>query len=363
MRPFAILLCLATILLGTLSANVAAQQVQCSSGVQRCYDNSIETCNLDGLYEVLRACGGTEHYFVSSGEDKAECILYSDLRDGFDGVVKTECGDAMVLPDELCNEGTQRCNQNILEWCNQRGEFDIARQCTNDEVCTIFKHSGGTCLPMDTPQSSALPDPAHCRIFGQQRCTLEGKIEECNSHNIWSTKDDCRPLAKCKETEDHARCVPLPSTLRQIPTKRLEPTTEPTPLYFRSILEPVCETGERACDQEGWHTFECDADGQWTLFERCAFEGNCRFNPRINKKGCIAEMPPSFNKGCEEPHFHSCEIGAYQYCKTVSILNVRTLFGRRSLTILSKYPNMTPAKCQQLMCVNTVESVSGPCKE
>ncbi|OAL42994.1 hypothetical protein IQ07DRAFT_606171 [Pyrenochaeta sp. DS3sAY3a] len=234
---------------------------------------------------------------------------------------------SIVPPDGLCREGIQRCHLNALEECNYRGEFKIVQQCSDYEICTIYKRHGGECLPQGTLQPTARPDPAYCPIFGEQRCKTEGQIEECNSRNVWSPTNDCGPLEKCSETAGYAQCVPLPSTLKVVP-KRTESHTEPTTLSSRGALDPVCETGARACDKEGWHAFECDSNGQWALHEQCAFKGNCRFNPMINKKGCIYELPPSFNEECEEHTFVMCEIGGYAFCKTYS----------------------TPAKCQRHMC-------------
>jgi hypothetical protein len=263
---------------------------------------------------------------------------------------------SIIPPDGLCREGIQRCHLTVLEECNYRGEFKIVQQCSDHEICTMNKRNGGECLPHSILQPTVRPNSVYCPIFGEQRCKTDDQIEECNSRNVWSPTNECGALAKCSETAGYAQCVPLPLTLKVVP-KRTEPHMEPTAPPSRGVLDPVCETGARACDKEGWHAFECDSNGQWALLEQCAFEGSCQFIRKINKKGCTSALPPSFNEGCEEPTFLACEIGGYAFCKTVSTRNPDILLKDGSLTKSTKYPHSTPAKCQRHMCEYNVSDL------
>ena len=289
-------------------------------------------------------------------------------------------------PHGMCRQGTERCHNNALEQCNDHGEFKLVQQCTEREVCAILDTNNhvlpgcspipapSTLRPVPTKRSDNLPATETCANVDKQRCTTRGHqtlIEKCSQNHEWVVEKACPKSGTCIEYNGWALCSgggtpppPLPTPLAPEPCPPGDRTCDSS--YYTLLkcgedklfhaekkcmtptdckidgpgqahcerggidppkakrLEPVCKAGDRACDHEGWHVFDCDKDGQWQLYEQCAFEGACRYNdvPGQPRAVCGTNIPPSFNEGCPESRYMVCEIGVYAYCAAVSYLQM-----------------------------------------
>jgi len=264
----------------------------CYPEQMRCHGSDLERCNANGDWEFYRDC-------AADGKVCADNAC-SDGADG-DGTD----GDSPDGDGGGCENGGMRCAGNTIQFCNDRGTWEILKDCEAPQICL----NGQCTLPLGPECTKAdgcegdleycLPDRAggeegHCATF----CDQVGVV--------------CPRGWQC----EHAECQPIDGYCRTDADCPLDEFCDKLPGAADGICAPYCDRQGQNCPE----LYRCVTDNRDPNYGRCILENptcqECAYDGQCGS-GSYCEIVTGQTKGCCRP-----QCGPANPCPGALVCNV-----------------------------------------
>jgi len=150
-----------------------------SVDAERCRDDQVEICVLDGSWQALEACTGTDEVCVLVNDGDAECVVESAIPEGepCDVAAGDECRAGLSCIDAI--DGGDTCLVSCAgdpavcgpsRFCDDSGTFYVESVCLprrdRDEACLLGDYpescvDGLSCVPAGSEQPAAVSGRDH----------------------------------------------------------------------------------------------------------------------------------------------------------------------------------------------------------
>ncbi|KAH8725578.1 hypothetical protein GQ44DRAFT_826396 [Phaeosphaeriaceae sp. PMI808] len=227
---------------------------QCLPSKIRCHENEVQHC-VHGIWETSKLCTSDQVCYGNQCRAKMSRSTNDDP-------------SQYSPPLYGCTLGTKRCQDKVIQKCNNHSMWEFFRECTGNQYC--FAHwkflDGADCL-------------THADKGERNECDVKARrchnntIQECTTRNIWQSQKPCGYGEACLENCSRNGCSPF----CQGGSLRANNTDTP----------PMDQPKREACDRPGMErciyspvqvqkctTYE-DNKSYWTEQEQCSAGAIC----------------------------------------------------------------------------------------
>jgi len=269
---------------------------------------------------------GASFFMLAGCLDLLGDVNVDAVNRGTFGNFPDDCSDAGQAAGTCvvrCQPGAPRCNDKVLQRCNDEGNgWQFVDQCASAALCDA---TNAECVPATCGER-------------EYRCTDAGELQQCNADRTdFQTIDRCRSAAFCSAVPSRPQCDGMPCRAGrqrcngpQIEVCRddrsgYDVVGEPCasaalcvegPADSAACTAPACTPGTFACD--GVALTRCSDDAnRFVTVNECATAGLCR----AEEQRCIDPVCKVGEQRCTGPVLERCNAARDGYLPVQTCAN------------------------------------------